>query len=196
MAAIVGVLIALGVGAFARASDLSPASRMPATAPAMLPPPPSYFWEARLGVTAHDPVSEEKGSADFNAELLIGKPYMRHDPLINFFIPRVHVGGSINTAGKTSYFYAGFTWNYDITPALFVEASFGGAIHDGNTSPIGIPGMNGLGCSPLFRESGAIGYRLNANWSVLVTIDHMSNAGLCEPNRGLTNVGGKISYRW
>jgi hypothetical protein len=128
--------------------------------------------------------------------LLIGKPYMRHDPFINFFIPRVHIGGSVNTAGKTSYLYAGLTWNYDITPALFVEASFGGAIHNGDTSPTPAPGMSGLGCSPLFRESAAIGYRLNANWSVLVTIDHMSNAGLCAPNSGLTNVGGKVSYRW
>lgn len=189
------LLLAAGIGAQGLASDLPPATPVPARAP-VVAPAPTYFWEARLGVSAHDPWSPEKGSADINGELLIGKPYMHPDPLINFFIPRFHVGASVNTAGKTSYFYAGLTWNYDFTQWFFVEASFGGAVHNGDTSPIPAPGHNGLGCSPLFRESLALGYRLNANWSVLATVDHMSNAGLCDANRGLTNVGGKISYRW
>ncbi len=28
----------------------------------------------------------------------------------------------------------------------------------------------------------------------MATVEHMSNAGLCANNRGLTNYGGKIGY--
>ena len=51
-----------------------------------------------------------------------------------------------------------------------------------------------LGCSPLFRESGSVGVRLSANWSLMATIEHLSNAGACSENRGLTNVGARVGY--
>ena len=54
--------------------------------------------------------------------------------------------------------------------------------------------FNALGCSPLFREAAAVGFRLNEHWSVMATVEHMSNAGLCGDNRGLTNFGGKLGY--
>ena len=79
----------------------------------------------------------------------------------------------------------------------FVEASFGGAVHNGNTQsnlaliPVD---RSALGCSPLFRESGSVGYRLSQNWSVMATIEHLSNAGICSQNRGLTNVGARLGY--
>jgi hypothetical protein len=28
----------------------------------------------------------------------------------------------------------------------------------------------------------------------MATVEHMSNAGFCDQNRGLTNVGGRIGY--
>ena len=178
--------------AVASAADVpAPQPLQPRTA-AIAPPP--MFWEVRLGGTAHDPWSPEKGSADVNGEILYGKSYVSGNP--NPFIPRFHVGTSINTAGKTSYAYAGLTWTFNMTDRSFVEGSFGGAVHNGQTGDVPRAGYNGLGCSPLFRESGAIGYRLTQNWSLLVTIDHMSSAGLCNPNRGLTNIGGKIGYRF
>jgi lipid A 3-O-deacylase len=55
-------------------------------------------------------------------------------------------------------------------------------------------GRVALGCSPLFRESGSIGVRLSANWSLLATVEHLSNAGLCDQNRGLTNIGARVGY--
>jgi hypothetical protein len=155
--------------------------------------PPQSFWEVRVGATAHDPWSPERGSADFNGELLLGWPVAKADA----WIPRFHVGASINTSGKTSYGYSGVTWTFDIVDSIFIEGSFGGAVHNGSTGDQLQPGHNALGCSPLFRESGAVGFRLTENWSWLVTVDHMSNAGLCgHVNRGLTNVGGKIGYRF
>ena len=30
----------------------------------------------------------------------------------------------------------------------------------------------------------------------MATVDHMSNANLCDENRGLTNVGFRIGRRW
>lgn len=190
------VALLLGAGVTAAAAADMPAAQPPQPrAAAIAPAPPTpMFWEVRLGGTAHDPWSPEKGSADVNGEVLFGKNYVAGNP--NPFLPRVHVGASANTASKTSYVYSGLTWTFNMTERSFIEASFGGAVHNGHTGPLPRDGFNGLGCSPLFRESGAIGYRISQNWSVLLTIDHMSSAGLCDPNRGLTNIGSKISYRF
>ena len=38
-------------------------------------------------------------------------------------------------------------------------------------------------CTPLFRESGAVGVRLSANWSVMATLERLTNAGACSENR-------------
>jgi hypothetical protein len=109
-------------------------------------------------------------------------------------VPRPHIGGSLNFDDKTSFAYAGLTWTVDITPRFFIEGSFGGAIHNGSTGRVVPVDRNALGCSPLFRESGSVGVRLSANWSVMATVEHLSNAGLCSQNRGLTNIGARLGY--
>ena len=124
------------------------------------------------------------------------KPALGLDRFWNSFVPRFTAGGSLNVAGRTNSAYLGATWTVDVTERIFVEGFFGAAFHDGATGPKAFvpPGFNALGCSPLFREAGAVGYRFSEHWSVLATIEHMSNAGLCVENRGLTNFGGKIAY--
>ncbi|GGE50920.1 hypothetical protein GCM10007276_29930 [Agaricicola taiwanensis] len=155
------------------------------------------FEEARLGVFAHDPDSPEEGSVDINGEILSSRL-----PLINplsrwaWLSPRLHLGGTVNTAGDTSHAYAGLTWTADITQRIFIEGSFGGAIHDGETGDIVPNDRSDLGCSPLFREAGSIGYRVTTNWSVMASIEHLSNAGICDSNRGLTNYGVRVGYRF
>lgn len=159
--------------------------------------PLSFVSEVRIGGSAHDPGSPERGSGNITGEILFAKPFTPADLFTSYFVPRLHLGASLNTGGKTSFGYAGLTWTVDITPRFFVEASFGGAVHNGNTetNPAFIPtDRNALGCSPLFRESGSIGYRLSQNWSVMATVEHLSNAGLCGQNRGLTNVGARVGY--
>lgn len=150
-------------------------------------------FEARFGVFSHDPLGKEEGSVDINGELLAPLPFDMSS-LPEWLIPRAHIGFSANTSGKTSHAYIGLSWSYDVTERFFIEASFGGAIHNGNTSERAEPGRNCLGCSPLFRESLSIGYRFTHNWNVMATIEHLSNAGLCSENRGLTNAGIRLSY--
>jgi lipid A 3-O-deacylase len=154
----------------------------------------SFLSEVRLGTFAHDAMSPEAGSADLNGEILFAKPFGGDGGTWDFLIPRPSIGGTVNFVGKTSQAYAGLTWTYDITKSIFVEGSFGGSANNGKTGIIVPPGHNALGCNVSFRESASLGYRFNENWSLMATIEHMSNAGLCNQNRGLTNYGARIGY--
>jgi hypothetical protein len=150
--------------------------------------------EVRAGGLVHDPLSPERGSVDISAEALFVKPFTSPDPLWNALLPRPDIGGTLNVAGKTSEAYAGAAWDYDVTSRLFAEGTFGGSVNDAHTGLHVPPGFNAMGCDASFRESASLGYRLTQNWSVMGTVEHMSNAGLCPPNRGLTNVGARVGY--
>jgi hypothetical protein len=175
------------------AADLPPDAV--ASTPAFVAMTPRSFWEVRLGASAQDPSGPESGSFNVTGEIVSPKLLTTADPVLSLFIPRAHVGGSVNFNGDTSFAYAGLTWTFDITRNLFVEGSFGGAVHNGEKDVID-PNAHrqSLGCSPLFRESGSVGVRLSANWSVMATVEHLSNAGLCSENRGLTNIGARVGY--
>jgi hypothetical protein len=158
---------------------------------------PSFLSEMRFGFAAQDPwgSDEQDGSANLTGEILFAKPFTASDLFTSYFIPRPHVGGSLNLDGDTSFAYAGLSWTVDITPSLFVEGSLGGAIHNGKDKPgHALDSHASLGCSPLFRESGSVGVRLSANWSVIATVEHLSAAGSCSDNRGLTNIGARVGY--
>ncbi len=149
--------------------------------------------ELRLGLFAHDPGSPEQGSVDVNGEVLFAKPFSRTDWL-DSLIPRPHLGATVNTGGATSSVYTGFTWQIPLGDTFFVEGSLGAALHNGSED--GSVDQNALGCSPLFRESASAGFRLDRQWTVMATIEHLSNAGLCDENRGLTNMGVRAGYRF
>lgn len=152
--------------------------------------------EVRLGVFAHSIESgQSEGGADVNLEILFRRPAVAFsDPFANFFFrPRVHVGASINTIGDTSQVYAGLTWDLKITERLSLEASFGGALHDG---PTGGNAPDRYGCRANFRESLSIGYALNSAWTIYGTIAHMSNANLCADNSGITSAGVRFGYKF
>lgn len=186
-----GIALALLSSAAGAADIAGPATYVPPSQPM------SFVSELRIGASAQDPWSPEKGSANLTGEVLFAKPFTTADLFTSYFVPRPHLGGSLNFDGKTSFAYAGLSWTVDITQRVFVEASFGGALHNGNTqsNPAFVPiDRNALGCSPLFRESGSVGYRLSQNWSVMATVEHLSNAGACNQNRGLTNVGARLGY--
>ena len=180
------------------------------------PPPPmtyaapvepySIVSEIRIGGSVQDPGSDEGKKPGFNkeninGEILFARPLIFEDPFWQALVARPTVGGSYNTGGRTSFAYLGLTWTVDLFPetfnrAVFLEGFFGGAAHNGYTGPKeSAPyGFNSLGCSPMFRESAALGFRLSEHWSIMATVEHISNAGLCIENRGLTNYGGKVGY--
>jgi lipid A 3-O-deacylase len=155
--------------------------------------------ELRIGLSAQDPWGPEgnNGSANVTGEILFAKPFTSSDAFTSYFIPRPHLGGSINASGHTSFAYAGLTWTIDVNPHMFIEASFGGAFHNGDRHSDALltpHDRQALGCSPLFRDSESVGFRLSAHWSVVATVEHLSNGGLCNQNRGLTNVGARVGY--
>ena len=163
----------------------------------IIPGRPNLFSEMRLGATAQDVWGRESGSANVAGEILFSKPFSAADLFASYFIPRPHVGGSVNAGGDTSFAYAGVTWSYDLTSWLFVEGSLGGAVHNGNTQSnlaTVAPRESALGCSPLFRESGSLGVRLSTNWSVMATVERLSNGGACAQNQGLTNFGARLGF--
>lgn len=176
------------------ANDARRAANPPAP---VAPAHPSLLSEFRFGLSAHDPWGLEgrERTANLTGEILLAKPFTASDLFTSYFIPRPHFGGSLNFDNRTSFAYAGLSWTIDLTPNVFIEGSFGGAVHrvDKNpANPFAAPQQ--LGCSPLFRESGSVGVRLSANWSLMATIEHLSNADACPDNRGLTNIGARVGY--
>jgi len=194
---------------------LTAAAVLPVSAADLAPPPAVYVApaqplsivsEVRIGGSVQDPGSAEGklpgfSKANVNGEILFAKPVITADPFWQAFVPRPTVGGSYNTGGRTSYAYLGATWTLEVFPEtfnrrVFLDGFFGGVAHNGYTGPKDQTpyGFNTLGCSPMFREAAALGFRLTEHWSIMATVEHMSNAGLCANNRGLTNFGGKIGY--
>ncbi|SDN15957.1 Lipid A 3-O-deacylase (PagL) [Methylobacterium phyllostachyos] len=194
---------------------MTAAAVLPVSAADLAPPPAAYVApaqplsivsEVRIGGSVQDPGSAEGklpgfSKANVNGEILFAKPVISADPFWQAFVPRPTVGGSYNTGGRTSYAYLGATWTLEVFPEtfnrrVFLDGFFGGVAHNGYTGPKDQTpyGFNTLGCSPMFREAAALGFRLTEHWSIMATVEHMSNAGLCANNRGLTNFGGKIGY--
>ena len=181
------LVAALGSVGAAKAADVD------TTAPPMVSDP--FFNEVRLGVMGHGiDTSDEMGDVDLNVELLFSKPF-HADGWVEYLIPRPHVGATIDFDGRTSTAYAGVTWH--VQPfefPVFVEASFGGSVNNGKDE--GSENRIAVGCNLLFRESAALGYQFDEHWSVIASIEHNSNAGLCSENRGNTNAGMKIGYKF
>lgn len=156
--------------------------------------------EVRGGVFAHS--VDEPGAffgvfdtsrvQDLNVEMLFEVPSLTQ--WVSWGVVRPHLGATINFGGLESMVYGGVSWTVPVLDSpVFVEASFGGAVHNGALAGAVYPARN-LGCSVMFRESASIGVMINDNASVMATIEHASNANLCADNRGLTNMG--IRFGW
>jgi lipid A 3-O-deacylase len=150
--------------------------------------------EIRFGVLGHhiEPAGTEKGTTDLNFELLFSRPAIAYSNSIADIAlrPRIHVGASINLNGFTDQAYAGLTWTIPVLEGASLELTFGGSLHDG---PSNVPG-SAFGCPLNFRESASAGFALTERWSLYATIAHMSNAGLCVRNSGLTSGGIRLGY--
>lgn len=175
------------------------AADYPQIQPIIYPPTfvPNYFFnEVRLGGYFHGVGDPESGTADVNAEILTRRIATLPNPDFDWLVPRLHVGGTVNTGGRTSYGYAGLSWTLDnlIWQGVFAEVTFGVSFNNGHTGRFAPPHHSNVGCVTLFRESATLGYRIDEHWSVMATIEHVSNGGLCHENRGVTNAGLRIGY--
>ena len=157
--------------------------------------------EIRVGGFLHDarPLMAREGEENgvgFNAEIL-SPPFVRAKGGAALL-----VRGGVNIApAGISAMYGELVGSVPVTRGLFVEVGGGGAIHDadpltfdelpaGETSE----GRRLLGRRVLFHFTVAVGYRLNARWSVQVYADHMSNANTSRNNEGLDNTGLRFGY--
>ncbi len=153
-----------------------------------------FLSELRLAILDHnlEPGGSE-GGLDLGAEILLS-PLTRPagtGALDILLSPRPHLGANLSLEGETSRLYAGLTWQAPLGEAYFLEASVGGAWHDG---PLDQPGLASYGCELSFRESAAIGVRLGDRLNLVAGVEHMSNADLCGRNRGLTSGGVRLGY--
>ncbi len=150
--------------------------------------------EVRVGALAHDtgPFSSNKeDGVDGNLEVLFASPEF----LDLVFSPRPHIGASINSASDTSQGYLGLTWEFDLLDDVFIDLTFGGAVHNGNLDDNEL-GRKDLGCRVLFRGAIGLGYRITPNHNISIHFDHISNARLCDANEGLESVGLRYGYRF
>jgi lipid A 3-O-deacylase len=148
--------------------------------------------ETRIGMLEpiDGPPGDKFGAPNVNVEVLFDRfgPEYQSSVLNHFLRPRLDIGTSISTDGDTSEVYAGLTWDVFLTRRLFLEGSAGGALHNGDNRD--------FGCTANFRESGSVGVMLSERWDLLATVDHMSDANLCDKNRGLTDVGIRFGRKW
>ncbi len=109
--------------------------------------------------------------------------------------PRPTLGANINTRGDTSSIYLALTWSLDLPAGFFLDASFGGGVHDGKLATASRERKE-LGTRGLFYLAAGLGYRFLEHHSISLRVDHMSNADLVGDNSGLDTVGLRYSYRF
>lgn len=159
--------------------------------------------EVRGGVFAHS--ADEPGALfgvfntsriqDVNVELLFDVPSLTQWLTLGELRP--HLGATINFGGLESMVYGGVSWTVPIFDSpVFFEASLGGAVHNGSTDGSAIHPARDLGCGLLFRESASLGVMITENASIMASVEHASNANLCDGNRGLTNMGIRVGWKF
>ena len=166
--------------------------------------PKKWVSEVRVGVQKHAAsmignTTKETG-IDGNFEVLFVSPdFMKY-----IWSPRPHIGGSINgSSNNTDFGYGGVTWEWNPWKTMFIDVSFGFAVHNGRLSldpgvtfPEDANRRREMGCTVLFRESLEAGFIVAKHHGISVVWDHLSNAGLCAQNEGLDNVGVRYGYRF
>jgi len=154
--------------------------------------------ELRFGVLAHN-IGLIAESTEDGAQINIEARFRSPDFMKVVLSPRPTLGASINTAGDTSFVYAGLTWGGFVWKGLFIEGFVGLAAHDGelNSNDPEPHDRRQMGSRVVFREAIEIGYRFLENHSVSIMLDHYSNAGLfADRNQGNDDVGLRYGYKF
>lgn len=180
---VVSLLLALPLGAVAGEHDAESSGQR-------------WLSELRGGVLAHDVgflwsnFSEEEGIA-FSAEAIWSRAGLE----VLWGTLRPNLGVTINDRGDTSKLYGGMVWEYRSSFGVFVDIGFGGAIHDGKLDTRD-PDRKELGSRVLFRTGFDLGYEITPHHRLMLSFDHISNAGLASPNQGLDTLGARYGYRF
>ncbi|MDK1386634.1 acyloxyacyl hydrolase [Sinorhizobium sp. 8-89] len=158
------------------------------------------FDEMRFGATASIGNGDNHESGVFPSFTIFFDPFATDSAtgiVEKILRPRVHAGASIATSSSgVNEVYGGLSWNADLTERFFVELGLGATVHDGDLNDDGTSGPK-LGCRLLFREYAAAGYRFDDHWNLSATVEHASNADLCNgPNDGLTRAGLMLGYKF
>lgn len=160
--------------------------------------------EIRIGLNAHDVhhaalpflVNEWRVDRieDVSFDVLFTSPSL--DAFYWIGSPRPEIGATINMAGADSLAHLSLTWQLPVfdTP-LYLEASLGGAIHNGELTGAA-PGRKNFGCRVNFYERWGVGMNLSDNATATLTYEHTSNNGWCDANDGLSNVGLRLGWKF
>lgn len=195
-AALAALVVTSGAIA-AHGADLTPPPSPPASPFTPMTTPKKFLDEVRIGVSGSIQSSNTFESGAFPSATLFFDPFDRANAQTwteIFLRPRIHAGAIISTDGNADQVFAGFTWTVDVTDKIFVDASFGGAWNNANDTNFG-RGPH-VGCNVLFHEALGLGYKITDNWRVLATVEHSSNADLCDANDGLSYAGIAVGYKF
>jgi len=98
-----------------------------------------------------------EGGFDVNAEVLFVSSWPQpSNAILDFlFRPRPMLGATVSTQGQTSQVYFGAAWSLPLFDILFLEATFGGAYHDGPLTSTGPNYVEAYGCRFNFQKNRA-----------------------------------------
>lgn len=156
-----------------------------------------YPSELLLGGGITDPFQGIERSGSVNGEIRF-QPVGRSDWFF-LFRPRPHFGASGNLEGKTSFAYAGATFDIYRWRRLYFNIDFGLAIHDGRLKrdPAAKEQRRLLGTRWEFHTMPELGFQLSRHLAISTWIDHISNAGIGgKDNAGMETTGVRLSYRF
>src|SRR5690606_7008568 len=91
--------------------------------------------------------------------------------------------------------YGGLTWDYHVSPKVYLSGSLGGAVNNGRNLK-GNPYGRSLGSNLGFHAGAAIGYDFTPDTTAQLYVNHFSNANLSKPNDGQESVGVRLGMRF
>lgn len=108
--------------------------------------------------------------------------------------PRPEIGATLNLKGRENIVHANLNWRIPLfeTP-LYLELGFGAALTDGALQDAASPSRS-FGCALNFYEAAGIGAHIGDTMTLTLRYEHTSNADLCAPNEGLSNLGLMIGW--
>ena len=146
------------------------------------------FFDHDAGVFGRN----KEGGNDYNFESLFISP-----ELFDFmWSPRPMLGVTVNDDGNTSQAYGGLTWEWWPLEKVFIDFSFGFAVHDGNIDDNELDRKD-FGSQVLFRESLELGWNFYNKDRLSLILDHVSHGHMFgDPNEGMDSLGLRYGYRF